>query len=40
MHERAAEIGWQLRVSSIPGEGTCILVCKPTPGKEQECDGA
>jgi signal transduction histidine kinase len=29
MRERASEIGWELQVSSAPGEGTRVRVCKP-----------
>jgi len=33
MGERAAEIGWSLRVITSPGAGTCIRVEKPSGGK-------
>jgi signal transduction histidine kinase len=33
MGERAAEIGWSLRIITSPGAGTCIRVEKPSGGK-------
>ncbi len=36
MGERAAEIGWALRIAASPGRGTCIRVEKPRAQEEDE----
>lgn len=35
MHERAAEIGWDLQISTSPGAGTCVRVEKCPVGERQ-----
>jgi len=36
MRERASQIGWNLRITSSPGDGTCIRIEKPAHEKRTE----